>query len=139
MRVKLSTNTINQMMQMFPSILATKDTHPRNYVLGKDDYLRKMDRTHVEWPKENHVPTVTGLCPAATNRLVIRSIAFKHQVSSASVCTVQEIHDQTGGTWTRKRTEIWSASRAWRRPRVYARIALEVSVLNGDASAYAPP
>jgi hypothetical protein len=31
--------------------------------------------TRVEWPRENHVPTVTGFVPLATSLLVIRSIA----------------------------------------------------------------
>jgi hypothetical protein len=45
--------------------------------------------TMVECPRLKKVPTVTGFCPEAINRLVMRSIA-----------------------------EIWSASRACRRPSV---------------------
>jgi hypothetical protein len=56
--------------------------------------------TRVEWPNENHVPTVTGFVPLATSLLVIRSIA-----------------------------EMWSASRACRSPRVYARTAVEARAL----------
>ena len=53
-------------------------------------------QTNVECPSENHVPTVTGFIPLATNLLVIKSIA-----------------------------EIWSASNAWRRPSVYAKTAVD--------------
>jgi len=54
--------------------------------------------TMVEWPSEKNMPTVTGRWPAAMRRRVIRSMA-----------------------------EMWSASRAWRRPSVYERIAVEIS------------
>lgn len=31
--------------------------------------------THVEWPNEKKVPTVTGFCPVASSRRVIKSMA----------------------------------------------------------------
>jgi hypothetical protein len=32
--------------------------------------------TIVEWPSEKNVPTVTGFCPVASRRRVIRSMAY---------------------------------------------------------------
>jgi hypothetical protein len=63
--------------------------------------------TRVEWPNENHVPTVTGFVPLATRRLVMRSIA-----------------------------DMWSASRACRSPRVYARTAVEAKALYSSNQGY---
>lgn len=37
--------------------------------------LVRIGATDVEWPKEKNIPTVTGRCPAAIKRRVMRSIA----------------------------------------------------------------
>lgn len=69
--------------------------------------------TYVECPRLKNVPTVTGLCPEATSRLVIRSMSCKR--FPLDVFTANE---------NRGRTAMWSASRACRSPRVYDRAAV---------------
>ena len=59
--------------------------------------MKKGETAYVECPKEKKVPTVTGRCPDAMRRRVIRSMA-----------------------------DMWSASKAWRRPSVYERTAVEI-------------
>lgn len=43
--------------------------------------------TDVEWPKEKNIPTVTGRCPAAISRRVMRSIAC-HLMNIRDFCQV---------------------------------------------------
>lgn len=50
-------------------LLAYKLTHPIGFT-----------STHVEWPREKKVPTVTGFCPVASSRLVIKSMACSSSV-----------------------------------------------------------
>jgi hypothetical protein len=61
--------------------------------------------TIVEWPSEKNVPTVTGFCPDAMRRRVMRSIA-----------------------------EIWSASKACLNPRTHDSRAVEMSALRHSIS-----
>jgi hypothetical protein len=47
--------------------------------------LKSYNLTHVECPRLKKVPTVTGLCPAATSRLVIRSMSCSSIVSQYTI------------------------------------------------------
>lgn len=58
------------------------DDNPVRRVSTDRDLFRQSASTHVEWPSEKKVPTVTGLWPPASSRLVIKSIAWSFPLAS---------------------------------------------------------
>lgn len=74
--------------------------------------------TDVEWPKEKNIPTVTGRCPAAIKRRVMRSIACHLNIKFL-----------LSGRIGFPRTDIWSASKACLKPRIYAKTAVPTNGL----------
>lgn len=77
-----------------PMIEPTSENAPKRFDIAAELAATMMEVmiTIVECPREKNVPTVTGRWPEATRRRVMRSMA-----------------------------DMWSASRACRRPRVYER------------------
>lgn len=70
----VAATTMDVMMTILRGNETRRDSEPCSFL--SVGLLLLLNDAHVECPSEKNIPTVTGRCPAATRRRVIRSIAF---------------------------------------------------------------